>query len=63
LNTGIEEGSIRAIETGHAARILVAFAVGLLMQGLLEPEGTDWTEVTDLGLEILMQGLKENEPQ
>lgn len=63
LKTGIEEGSIRAIETGHAARILVAFAVGLLMQGLLEPEGTDWTEVTDLGLEILMQGLKENEAQ
>jgi AcrR family transcriptional regulator len=59
LKTGIEEGSIRAIETDHAARVLVAFAVGLLMQGLLEPDGTDWSHVTDLGLEILMHGLTE----
>jgi AcrR family transcriptional regulator len=61
LLSGINEGSIRNVKTDHAARVLVAFAVGLLMQGLLEPEGEDWTEVTDLGLDILMNGLMESD--
>jgi AcrR family transcriptional regulator len=60
LQEGMEEGSLRHMKAGHAARVLVAFAVGLLMQGLLEPEGEDWTEVTTLGLDILMNGLLEN---
>jgi AcrR family transcriptional regulator len=45
IRTGIDEGSIREVDTDHAARVLVAFAVGLLMQGLLEPEGANWAEV------------------
>jgi AcrR family transcriptional regulator len=56
---GMQEGSIRMVRADHAARVLVAFAVGLLMQGLLEPAGEDWTEVTELGLDILMNGLME----
>jgi AcrR family transcriptional regulator len=60
MQEGIEEGSLRQMRASHAARVLVAFAVGLLMQGLLEPEGEDWTEVTEQGLDILMNGLLES---
>ena len=59
LRSGIEEGSIRDVDADYAARVLVAFAVGLLMQGLLEPEGVDWSEVSALGMDILMNGLME----
>ena len=59
LRTGMDEGSIREVNANHAARVLVAFAVGLLMQGLLEPEGVDWAEVSDLGMDMLMNGLME----
>jgi hypothetical protein len=57
IQTGMEEGSIREVNPDHAARVLVAFAVGLLMQGLLEPEGADWAQVADLGMDMLMHGL------
>jgi AcrR family transcriptional regulator len=59
LQAGIDEGSIRQVDADHAARVLVAFAVGLLMQGLLEPEGEDWAEVAGLGMDMLMNGLME----
>jgi AcrR family transcriptional regulator len=59
LQGGIDEGSIRQVDADHAARVLVAFAVGLLMQGLLEPEGADWAEVAGLGMDMLMNGLME----
>jgi AcrR family transcriptional regulator len=59
IRTGIDEGSIREVDTDHAARVLVAFAVGLLMQGLLEPEGANWAEVSALGMDMLMNGLME----
>lgn len=59
LKRGMQEGSIRKVNADHAARVLVAFAVGLLMQGLLEPEGVDWNEVTRSGMEIFMNGLME----
>lgn len=59
VEAGIQEGSLRTVESNNAARVLVAFAVGLLMQGLLEPEGADWVVVTDHGLDILMHGLVE----
>lgn len=59
LTQGMAEGSIRPLNPDHGARVLVAFAVGLLMQGLLEPRGADWAQVAQSGMDILMNGLAE----
>lgn len=58
IETGIREGSLRQIDPQVASRLLVATAVGMLLQGLLEPQGTDWPATTRGSLELLLQGLE-----
>lgn len=58
IETGIREGSLRQTDPQVASRLLVATAVGMLLQGLLEPQGTDWPATTRGSLELLLQGLE-----
>ena len=43
---GIEEGSFRAVDPQVAGQALVALAVGILVQGVLDPHGADWARMT-----------------
>jgi AcrR family transcriptional regulator len=56
---GIAEGSLRPVDPEVSARVILALAVGLVLQGLLEPEGADWGEVAQKGLCLLFDGLAE----
>lgn len=58
LASGIEEGTIRELDPGLAARALLALAVGLLLQSMLDPINRDWIEVAEEGIHIFTQGLK-----
>ncbi len=57
IEDGIAEGSFKAVDTQVAARLIVSLAVGLLLQGLLDPKGADWEKVARESMEILMKGL------
>jgi AcrR family transcriptional regulator len=57
IRKGIAEGSLRDTDPDVTARVLVALAVGLLLQGVLDPQGTAWEEVTLQGLELLIHGI------
>ena len=57
IRAGIAEGSFRATDADVAARILVSFAVGLLLQGLLDPNGADWGKTAREGVRIWLQSL------
>jgi AcrR family transcriptional regulator len=46
IASGIAEGSLKAVDPALAAQMLVSLAVGLLLQGLLDPHGADWSEQT-----------------
>ena len=39
-------------------QVVIALALGLLMQGFLDPEGADWDQVTNEGFAILLNGLQ-----
>ena len=39
------------------ASVVVALAVGLLIQGLFDPQGGDWTTISEEGMKILLKGL------
>jgi AcrR family transcriptional regulator len=54
LEAGIVEGSLRAIDVQVAAHWLVAFAVGLLLQGALDPSGAEWDRIAQDGVETLL---------
>jgi hypothetical protein len=39
------------------AQVMVAQAVGLLLQGLLDPDGADWQRVTQYGFQMILNDL------
>lgn len=55
---GVAEGTFRKVDPRTAAGVIVALAVGLLVQGLLDPEGADWEQTSQEGMKLLLNGLK-----
>ncbi len=61
LRKGVEEGSIQALDPEAGAHAIVSMAVGLLLQGLLDPQGSDWGKVTQESFQFLLKGLMRRE--
>jgi AcrR family transcriptional regulator len=51
---GIAEGSLRQVDPDLAANMLVSLAVGILLQGVLDPDGPDWSRVAQASVELLV---------
>ncbi len=45
IRKGIRDGSIKKVKPDDAAKILFSLTIGLLMQGLLNPDAEDWVEL------------------
>jgi AcrR family transcriptional regulator len=59
LEDGIVEGTIKKdLEPSVAAQVIVSLAVGLLLQGILDPHGANWEKTAQESMSILMDGLK-----
>ena len=61
VEEGVAEGSLRAVDPAAAAQVIVALAVGLVLQGLLDPDGADWGRAATDGVQILLDGLRRRE--
>ena len=59
IEVGITEGTLRPVDPEAAAQVIVALGVGLVLQGLLDPGGADWGQVTCEGIRMLLEGLQE----
>jgi AcrR family transcriptional regulator len=57
VQSGIEDGSMHFESPETAARVIIAFAIGLILQGLLMPADADWPAVARGGMQLLIQGL------
>ena len=57
VKKGIADGSLRPVDPLTAARLIVALALGLILQGVIDPHGAAWDEVTRDSFELLMKGL------
>lgn len=57
IDEGIRKGSIRKVDPDIISRMIVAVAVGLMMQGLLDPVGADWDRVAKESTEVVVRGL------
>jgi len=57
VRTGVAEGSLRPVDPDAAALSVVALAVGMLLQGLLDPDGADWGQAMHDGMKMLLEGL------
>ncbi len=58
IRQGASDGSFRAIDPAVGARAIVAMAVGLLLQGLLDPAGADWGTAVHASIELLIHGME-----
>jgi AcrR family transcriptional regulator len=58
VEDGIAEGSLKADTDPQAAgQVILSLAVGLFLQGILDPQGADWQKVAEESMKILMNGL------
>jgi AcrR family transcriptional regulator len=58
VRQGIQEGSFRKVDAEAAAQMLVSLAVGMLLQGLLAPDDTNWQKTAQQGMQVLLKGLE-----
>jgi AcrR family transcriptional regulator len=58
IEQGIEEGSLAPIDPEAGAQVIISLASGLLLQGLLDPDGADWGQVSQASIRILLDGLE-----
>ncbi len=58
IQAGIQEGSLKPEHAADkSARVIVALAVGFLLQSLMDPELEDWGQTTQEGIKILLSAL------
>jgi len=57
VQQAIDEGSFRATNPQAAAQAILSMATGLLLQGILDPQGADWPQVAQQSIQLLMDGL------
>lgn len=57
IAAGVSEGSLVATDPQVAARAIVSLSVGMLLQSVLDPDGTDWAQAADDGVRLLLTGL------
>lgn len=58
IQRGIDEGTIAPVDPAAAGQILLSLTSGLFLQASLEPSGTDWGDILQESIDILLNGLK-----
>lgn len=58
LQEGVAEGSLRPVDPALAARALLSMAIGLVLQGTMDPQAADWAETAQESVRLLLQGLQ-----
>jgi AcrR family transcriptional regulator len=61
IRKGIDEGSLEAIDAEKAAQALLSLAVGIILQGVLDPKGAQWDRVTQDTIGMLIEGIGRNQ--
>jgi AcrR family transcriptional regulator len=56
---GVAEGTLRPVDPELGAHVLVALGVGLVLQGVLDPTGADWSQVAGQTIQVLLEGLEQ----
>lgn len=59
VRQGVQDGDFSPeINPDTSARILMAVAMGLLLQASFDPDGADWQAVTRSGIRLILDGLR-----
>jgi hypothetical protein len=58
VSDGIAASDLRPADPDVMSRVLIAFAMGLLTMGLLDPFGANWGDVARTGMRTFLAGLQ-----
>jgi len=58
IEEGIAEGTLKSVDPEVAAQVIVSLAVGLVLQGALDPQGADWGQVARKCVQMLVDGMR-----
>lgn len=61
IKKGIQEGSFVEVDAELASRMIVATAMGLLLQSLLDPQGANWEKVAHGSTTMLVNSLMKDQ--
>lgn len=62
VEEGIQEGSINPETNAQTASwVFMAFAIGILLQGVVIPDATDWDNVAQEGMRMLLASIQRGE--
>jgi AcrR family transcriptional regulator len=62
ISEGKKEGSFRAdVDAEGTAWVLISLAVGILLQGIVDPGAANWEKVTNKGVRMILDGLRRRE--
>jgi hypothetical protein len=53
----VSEGSLQVADSNLVATILLSVVLGLLLQGILDPEGQDWGALMQRTVAMLMESM------
>lgn len=57
INKGIKEGSFRAVDADRLSQVFVSLGVGIVLQGLLDPHGANWEQVSQMAIDIFLGNM------
>lgn len=55
---GIDQGTLGPVDPDLTARTTVALAMGMLLQAILDPQGTDWPSEIRQSIGLVLEGIK-----
>jgi AcrR family transcriptional regulator len=58
IQRGVDDGSLRSVDAGLAARVILSMAIGLLWQSVHYPGESDWGEAAVEGVRLLLSGIE-----
>ena len=58
IKKGIDQGTISTVDPARAAHALIGLAIGIILQGMLYPQDTNWNEEMQNGIDLLLKGLQ-----
>lgn len=58
IEDGIAEGTLQPTDPETTAQVIVSLAVGLVLQGLLDPHGANWGHVAQEGMNMILKNLE-----
>jgi AcrR family transcriptional regulator len=58
IRRGVEEGSLAVRDPDAASRLFLAVILGMILQGMMDPQSADWSQTTRESIRILVDGLQ-----